>query len=346
MAKQLIKGNEAVIKGALLAGCVAYFGYPITPASEIAETAAKYFPLAGRTFIQAESEIAAMNMVYGASSCGVRCMTASSGPGISLKQEAVSYCAGAELPCVIADIMRGGPGLGNIGPEQADYNQVVKGGGHGNYKTIVLAPNSAQEMCDFTMKAFDLADKYRSPVYVLTDGFIGQMMEQVEFPAEIKDPTRHKWGVHGNDETRHHLITSIYMDHDELEAHNQKLQRKYAGIEKEEVDYEEYMLDDAEFVAVGYGIVSRVLRTTVDFARESGIRIGLFRPKTLWPFPTLKIQKLCNTVKKFLVVEMSNGQMVNDVRLAVEGRVPVEFYGRMGGVVPSAEELLEIAKKL
>ncbi|MBN2429901.1 MAG: 3-methyl-2-oxobutanoate dehydrogenase subunit VorB [Acidobacteria bacterium] len=347
MAKQLIKGNEAVIKGAALAGCVAYFGYPITPASEIAEAAAKYFPLIGRTFIQAESEIAAMNMVYGAASAGVRCMTASSGPGISLKQEAVSYCAGAQLPCVIVDIMRGGPGLGNIGPEQADYNQVVKGGGHGNYKVIVLAPNSAQEMCDLTMKAFDLADKYRSPVYVLTDGVIGQMMEQVEFPTrEIIDPPRYDWGVHGDQVTRHNLITSIFLSHSELEEHNLKLQEKYRTIEANELMTDEYQTEDAEILLMGYGIVSRVLRSTVDYAREAGIRAGLLRPVTVWPFPVKRIQEFCAQVKKILVVEMSNGQMVQDVRLAVEGRVPVEFYGRMGGVVPSAEEILDVLKKL
>jgi len=347
MAKQLIKGNEAVIKGAALAGCVAYFGYPITPASEIAEAAAKYFPLIGRTFIQAESEIAAMNMVYGAASAGVRCMTASSGPGISLKQEAVSYCAGAELPCVVVDIMRGGPGLGNIGPEQGDYNQVVKGGGHGNYKAIVLAPNSAQEMCDLTMKAFELADKYRTPVYVMTDGVIGQMMEQVEFPTrEISDPPRQDWGIHGDQATRNHLITSIFMNNELLEEHNHHLQKKYRQIEDNEVIVDEYMTEDAELLVVGYGIVSRILRSTVDAAREAGIRVGLLRPVTAWPFPSRRIQELCGQVRKILVAEMSNGQMVQDVRLAVEGRLPVEFYGRMGGMVPPAGELLEVVKKL
>ncbi len=346
MAKQLIKGNEAVIKGALLAGCVAYFGYPITPASEVAEAAAKYFPLAGRTFIQAESEIASINMVYGAASGGIRCMTASSGPGISLKQEGISYCAGSELPCVIVDVMRGGPGLGNIGPEQSDYHQVVKGGGHGNYRNIVLAPNSAQEMCDLTMKAFDLADAYRTPVFVVTDGFIGQMMEQVEFPAEFRKPPRYDWGLHGDEKTRKNLISSIYLDHNELEEHNRKLQEKYARIAAKETLYEEYRLDDAEIVAFGYGIVSRVLRTAVDLARAAGIKMGLLRPITLWPFPEKRIRELREKARLFFVSELSNGQMVEDIRLAVEGRIPVEFYGRMGGNVPAAEELLEVVKKL
>jgi 2-oxoisovalerate ferredoxin oxidoreductase alpha subunit len=346
MAKELIKGNEAVIKAAILAGCQAYFGYPITPASEIAEAAAKYFPLVGRTFIQAESEVASINMVYGAASGGVRCMTASSGPGISLKQEGISYSAGAELPCVIVDIMRGGPGLGNIGPEQSDYHQVVKGGGHGNYKCIVLAPNSAQEMCDLTIRAFDLADKYLTPVFVVTDGFIGQMMEQVNFPGEVRFPPRHNWGVHGDKATQKNLITSIYLDHEELEEHNRKLQRKYAEIEKSEVFLEEYQTRDADILVMGYGIVSRVLRTTVDQAREAGLKVGLLRPISLWPFPVSRLRELAAKVKVIQVVELSNGQMVDDIRLAVEGRVPVKFYGRMGGVVPSAEELLDVVKKL
>lgn len=346
MAKQLIKGNEAVVKGAIMAGCVAYFGYPITPASEVAEAAAKYFPLAGRTFIQAESEVAAINMVYGAASGGVRTMTASSGPGISLKQEGVSYCAGAELPCVIGTITRGGPGLGNIGPEQSDYNQVVKGGGHGNYKCIVLAPNCGQEMCDLTMLAFDLADRYRTPVYVMTDGFIGQMMEQVDFPVEAVPLRRFDWGVHGDANTRQNLITSIFLDHDDLEAHNRRLMAKYDLIEQKEVRWEDYRTEDADLVAIGYGIVSRILRTTVDLARAEGIRLGLLRPVTLWPFPSRRLEQLCASTRKFLTVELSNGQMVFDVKLAVEGRRPVEFYNRMGGNVPSAEELLNVVKKL
>jgi len=346
MGKLLVKGNDAIVRGAILAGCRVYFGYPITPASEIAETAAKYLPKVGGTFLQAESEIASINMVYGAASGGVRVMTASSSPGISLKQEGVSYAAGAELPCVIVDVMRGGPGLGNIAPEQSDYNQIVKGGGHGNYKCPVLAPYSAQEMSDFIQLAFDLAEKYRTPVYVLTDGYIGQMMEPVEFGEPKTDFPRFDWALYGDAESKQNLISSIYLEPDELEEHNRKLQRKYAEIEANEVRFEDFMLEDAEIVLMGYGIVSRVLKTVVEKLREEGIKAGLLRPKTLFPFPKKKIAELAQRVKKFLVVEMSNGQMVDDVRLAVNGKCPVEFYGRMGGNVPTMKEVLEHSKKL
>ncbi|WP_457565224.1 3-methyl-2-oxobutanoate dehydrogenase subunit VorB [Caldithrix abyssi] len=346
MGKILVKGNDAIVRGAILAGCRIYFGYPITPASEIAETAAMYLPKVGGTFLQAESEVASINMVYGAASGGVRVMTASSSPGISLKQEGVSYAAGAELPCVIVDIMRGGPGLGNIAPEQSDYNQVVKGGGHGNYKCPVLAPNSAQEMSDFVQLAFDIAEKYRTPVYVIADGYIGQMMEPVEFGEPKTDLPRFDWAVYGDAESKHNLISSIYLEPDELEEHNRKLQRKYAEIEKNEVRFEDFMLDDAEMVLMGYGIVSRVIKTVVEKLREEGFKAGMLRPKTLFPFPKNKIAELAGRVNKFLVVEMSNGQMVDDVRLAVNGKCPVEFYGRMGGNVPTMKEVFEHAKKL
>ncbi|HPZ07983.1 MAG TPA: 3-methyl-2-oxobutanoate dehydrogenase subunit VorB [Candidatus Eremiobacteraeota bacterium] len=341
MSKVLIKGNDATVLGALLAGCEAYFGYPITPASEIAHAAAKFFPLLGRTFIQAESEVGAINMVYGAASAGQRVMTASSGPGISLKQEGVSYCAGSELPCVIVDIVRGGPGLGNIGPEQGDYNQIVKGGGHGNYKVIVLSPNSSQEMCNLTMLAFELADKYRIPVYVLTDGVIGQMMEPVEIQTPVKDVPDKKWALKGTPETAPNLITSIYMDHEDLEQHILKLDRKYKEIEEKEVRYEEYKLEDAEIVLIGYAVISRILRTVVDEARKDGLKVGLLRPITLWPFPCVKIGELSEKVKSFLVVEMSTGQMVNDVKLSVNGKKPVHLYYRVGGMVPSTEEIIK-----
>jgi len=298
MAKQFLKGNEAVVKGAILAGCRAYYGYPITPASEIAHTAAMYLPLVGGTFVQAESEIAAINMVYGAAAAGERVMTASSGPGISLKQEGVSYCAGSELPCVIVDIVRGGPGLGNIAPEQGDYNQVVKGGGHGNYKCIVLAPNSVQEMGDFGILAFDLADKYRNPVYILTDGFIGQMMEPVEFPEPVNKIPEKTWAVKGTAETVDNLITSIELDPDDLERHNQKLQRKYAIMEEQEQRAEEYRTDDAEIILIGYGIVSRIIHSVVDELREEGVKAGMVRPITLFPFPKEceKIQPNCSVL--------------------------------------------------
>ncbi len=346
MARELIKGNEAVIKGAILAGCRAYFGYPITPASEIAHAAAQYLPLVGGTFIQGESEVASIQMVYGAASAGQRAMTASSGPGISLKQEGISYMAGSELPGVIIDIMRGGPGLGNIAPEQGDYHQVVKGGGHGNYKTIVLAPNSAQEMCDLTMLAFDLADRYRNPVVVLADGFIGQMMEPVEFPKPEPIKEEKPWAVKGTKEARKNLITSIYLSPEELEEHVTKLARKYAMIERNEQRFEAYQTEEAEIIAVGFGIVSRILHTVVEKARKEGMKVGLLRPITLWPFPVLKIEELAEKAKAFLVVELNTGQMVDDVRLAAKEKRLVHSYGRWGGMVPSVDEILQKIKEV
>lgn len=341
MPKMLLKGNEAIVRGAILAGCRAYFGYPITPASEIAEAAAIYFPRVGGVFLQAESEVAAINMVYGAASAGIRCMTASSSPGISLKQEGLSYLAGSELPCVVADIMRGGPGLGNIAPEQGDYNQIVKGGGHGNYRLIVLAPSSAQEMCDLTMRAFELSDRYRNPAVILTDGFIGQMMEPVEFPEPAADPPDKTWAVGPGRKNEENLITSIYMSPEELEAHVRKLERKYKKIEEEEIRSEGYRLEGAELVMIAYGIVARLAKSAIDMARAEGIAVGLLRPITLWPFPSAKIETLSRRTKRILVAELSTGQMVDDVRLAVSGRVPVEFHSRVGGSVPSSRELLE-----
>lgn len=340
MAKLLIKGNEAVIRGALLAGCQAYFGYPITPASEIAEAAAYYFPKVGGTFLQAESEVGSINMVYGAAAAGQRVMTASSGPGISLKQEGVSYLAGAELPCVIVDIMRGGPGLGNIAPEQSDYNQVVKGGGHGNYKSVVLAPNSVQEMCELTMLAFELADTYRTPVYVLADGFIGQMMEPVEFPEPVDEIPEKPWATMATPETSNNLISSIELDSDDLEEHNRHLQEKYRAIEESEVRYQEYQCEDADVVLVGYGIVSRVIQSAVEELRSMGHKVGMFRPISLYPFPERQVHALADRVETLWVMELSNGQMVEDVRAAVENREIVRFHGRMGGNVMSTEEII------
>ncbi len=340
MSMLFIKGNEAVIRGAILAGCRAYYGYPITPASEIAEAAAKFFPLVGGTFLQAESEVGAINMTYGAASSGQRVMTASSGPGISLKQEGISYSAGSELPIVIVDIMRAGPGLGNIAPEQSDYNQIVKGGGHGNYKLIVLAPNCVQEMCDLTMLAFELADKYRTPVVVLADGFIGQMMEPVELPEPVKNIPSKNWKVDGTKETKDNLITSIYLDENDLEDHNIKLQVKYRKIQETETRVEEIQTEDAEIILIGYGIVSRILQSVVEEARAEGIKAGLLRPISLFPFPKNEINKLAKKAKVFFVCEMSNGQMIDDVRLALNGKCPVKFYGRMGGIVPGTQEIL------
>ncbi len=346
MSRLLFKGNDAVIRGAILAGCRAFYGYPITPASEVAETAAKFFPQAGGTFLQAESEIAAINMVFGAASTGQSTMTASAGPGISLKQEGISYAAGAELPIVVVDIMRGGPGLGNIAPAQADYNQIVKGGGHGDYKVIVLAPNCAQEMCNLTMQAFELADKYRTPVVVLADGFVGQMMEPVELPEPVTDIPPKPWAVDGTKKNAENLITSIYMDPIELEEHNLKLQEKYKKIEESEGLLEELHTEDAEVILMGYGIVSRILQTVVEEARSQGIPAGLLRPITLMPFPEKRIKELAETAKLFFVSELSNGQMIDDVRLALEGKRPTKFYGRMGGSVPTTQEMFEQVKNI
>lgn len=337
--RHLCKGNVAVVKGALLAGCRSYYGYPITPASEIAEAAAQYMPQVGGTFLQAESEVAAINMVYGAASAGVRVMTASSGPGLSLMQEGMSYLAGAELPCVVVDVVRGGPGLGNIAPEQSDYFAVVKGGGHGNYRNLVVAPASVQEMAELTMLAFDLADRYRNPAVVLTDGFIGQMMEPLELqPTESVAPEK-PWAVCGTPETRKNLISSIFLEPDQLEAHIRHLEDKYRAAAERETRYELYRADDPEVLLVGYGITSRVLRSVVDMARKDGMRAGLFRPITLWPFPAEALRHAARRAQMVLVVEMSTGQMVEDVRLTLDGRVDVEFFGRFGGNVPMADEV-------
>ena len=339
--RQLCKGNVAVIKGAIAAGCRAYYGYPITPASEIAEAAALYIPEIGGTFLQAESEVAAINMVYGASSAGMRVMTGSSGPGLSLMQEGISYMAGSELPGVIVDVVRGGPGLGNIAPEQSDYNAVVKGGGHGNYHNFVVAPSSVQEMATLTMLAFDLADRYRNPAVVLADGFIGQMIEPLDLDFEEQSVIEKDWAVKGTAETRKNLISSIFLEPDELENHQKKLEAKYRLAEQLEVRHETYLADDAEILLVGYGIVSRVLRSVIEHARAAGLKVGLFRPITLWPFPTKALADAASKVERVHVVELSNGQLVEDVRLALNGKVPVGLYTRVGGNVPSAEEIQE-----
>ncbi len=344
MQKHLTKGNEAIVKAAVLAGCRAFYGYPITPASEIAEAAALYLPQAGGVFLQAESEVAAVNMLYGGAAAGVRAMSASSGPGISLMQEGFSYIAGAELPCVVADIMRAGPGLGNIAPEQGDYNQIVKGGGHGNYRTLVLAPNSAQEMADLTTLAFDLADEYRNPVVVLTDGYIGQMMEPVRFAPPRPVPPPPAWAVTGTAATRANLVCSIYLEPDLMERHVRKLEAKYQKAEREAVRAECWRTGDADVILVGYGIVGRVLKAVVEQARARGMAVGLLRPISLYPFPVEEIRRASLRAKAFAVVELSTGQLRDDVRLALEGRRPVEFYSRVGGNVPSAEEVFEFVE--
>lgn len=343
--KRLLSGNEAVIYGALLAGADAYYGYPITPASEIAHTAAVKFPELGRVFLQAESEIGAINMVMGAAAAGRRAMTASSGLGISLKQEAVSYLAGSELPCVIVDIMRGGPGLGNIAPEQADYNQVVKGGGHGSYRCIVLAPGSAQEMCDMAGKAFELAEKYALPVYILTDAVIGQMIESVTLP----EPLPHRLlpdNALAIGKKRNNFFTSIYLEPDELEAHNIKLQKKYAVIREQEELSEDYLLEDAEFIYVAYGICGRLAKNAAEQLRKKGIKAGVLRPKTLFPFPEKHLAELVGQAQKFISVELSCGQMIDDIKLAINCAKPVELINRMGGNMLSVAEIVERTEKL
>lgn len=339
----LLKGNEAVVYGALLAGCECYFGYPITPASEIAHTAARCFPKLGRTFLQAECEIAAINMVMGAAANGRRAMTASSGLGISLKQEGISYLSGCELPALVVDITRGGPGLGNIAPEQADYNQVVKGGGHGSYRCIVLAPASAQEMCDLAFTAFDLAEKYRIVVYMMTDGVIGQTMETVTLPEPLPRREVPEWALDVS-RPRTNMISSIYLETDDLEAVNLRLQEKYRRIEAAEQRCELYQAEDAEVLLVGYGISGRLARTAVDELRARGVRAGLLRPITLFPFPVNELRRL--RAKQLIAVEMSCGQMIDDVKLAINCDRPVHLINRMGGNIPGTGEIVERTLKL
>jgi 2-oxoisovalerate ferredoxin oxidoreductase alpha subunit len=340
MPAQLVAGNSAVIIGAMYAGCDCFFGYPITPASEILHEASKFFPKVGRKFVQAESEEAAINMVYGAASAGHRVLGASSGPGMSLKQEGITYIAGAELPCVIVDVNRAGPGLGNIGPEQSDYNQAVKGGGNGCYNNIVLAPNSVQEMCDLTIKAFDLAFKYRNPVIVLADGVLGHMVEPLKFPGSAIEPEFPDWAVRGTKDTRGNLITSIALDFDKMEAHNLKLQEKYSRIKENEVEHEGYMLEDAKIVLVSFGISSRIARSAVDTARKKGILVGLFRPITLFPFPSKELKALADRGCKFISVEMSNGMMREDIKLATSCS-EVELVSRYGGRLIELDQIMK-----
>lgn len=340
--KVLLSGNEALAEGALQAGCRCYFGYPITPQSEIPAYMVRRMKEVGGVFLQAESEIAAINMVYGAAATGARAMTSSSGPGISLKQEGLSYLAGAELPAVIVNVMRGGPGLGNIAPSQSDYFQATRGGGHGDYHLIVLAPNSVQEMLDLAYLAFELADKYRNPVMILADAILGQMMEGVEFKEENKGVKKKKdWIVGGGKGRKPNIIRSLFLEEGVLEEHNKKLQEKYARIRRLEVKYESMQTDDAELLLVSYGSMARLASEVVTRLRKKGIKAGLLRPITLWPFPYSPIRKLTDRVRFFFVVEMSEGQMLEDVKLAVEGAVPVYFYGRLGGGVPTPLEVME-----
>lgn len=349
---KLMKGNEAFAHAAVRSGCDGYFGYPITPQSEVMETlqVLKPWETTGMVVLQAESEVSAINMLYGGAACGKMVMTSSSSPGVSLKQEGISYIAAAELPCLILNVMRGGPGLGTIQPSQADYFQSTKGGGHGDYHMIVLAPSSVQEMADFVSLGFDLAFKYRNPVLMLSDGVIGQMMEKVVLPPFKPRRTMEEliaqcpWATTGKVNRPRNIITSLALEPEVMEATNNRLQAKYKLIEENEVRYEEYMLDNADYVFVAFGSSARICKHAVEIARAEGIKVGVLRPITLFPFPTKKIQELAQRVKGFMSVEMSAGQMVEDVRLAVNGSRPVGFYGRQGGIVPSAEEALESLK--
>jgi 2-oxoglutarate/2-oxoacid ferredoxin oxidoreductase subunit alpha len=347
MTKQLLKGNEAIAEAALRAGLEAYFGYPITPQTELLEHMARRMPELGRAFLQAESEVAAINMVYGAACTGARVMTSSSSPGVSLMMEGISYIMGSEVPCVLVDVMRGGPGLGNIAPAQGDYFQIIKGGGHGDYQAIVLAPATVQEAIDLTVLAFDLAEKYRTLVFVLLDGSLGQMMEPAELP-EMRplNKTRPAWAISGAKERPRNIITSIYLVPEEGEAFNHKLQEKLVGIRKNEIRYHEYQTSDAEFLVVGFGTAGRIAQTAVKQARAQGMPVGLFRPISLFPFPEQRLRELAQQTHAMLVVEMNAGQMLQDVRLAVNGQIPVEFYGRMGGIVPFPDEVFEAIQRL
>lgn len=340
--KVLISGNEALAEAAIQASCKAYFGYPITPQNEITAYMSRRMPEENRVFIQAESELAAINMVLGASASGVRTMTTSSSPGISLMQEAISYMAGDELPCVIANVARGGPGLGDIAGSQGDYFQSVKGGGHGDYNLIVIAPATVQETFDFTFTAFDLADKYRTPVIILTDGYLGQMMEPAELKKKEIIDIKKIWALRGAKNRKPNVINSMYLGDSALEAHNQKLQEKFQKIKKELCLVEEISVDDAKIILVAYGTTSRICKSVVKKLRAKNIKAGLIRPITLWPFPEQAIKQAASHSKFLLTVEMSAGQMVEDVKLAAEGKVPVYFYGRMGGGVPEEEEIINI----
>ncbi len=350
----LMKGNEAIAISAIRNGCDGYFGYPITPQSEVMETLMVERPweTTGMVVLQAESEISSINMLYGGASCGKKVMTSSSSPGLSLMCEGISYLAGAELPCVVVNVVRGGPGLGTIQPGQGDYFQACKGGGHGDYKMVVLAPNSAQEMYDFVDLGFDLAFKYLTPVMILADGVVGQMMEKVELrpvkprwsDEEIKKSF--KWATTGKTPNREqNVITSLALDAAVHERLNHKLQSKYKQMEAEDLRYESYMCEDADHIVVAYGCMARICENTVEIARNEGIKLGLLRLITLYPFPTAEIQRMVPQLKSIMSVELSAGQMVEDVRLAVNGKIPVNFFGRLGGIVPSPQEVYEAFKK-
>jgi 2-oxoglutarate ferredoxin oxidoreductase subunit alpha len=347
MERMFMTGNEAVAEAAIQANCRHFFGYPITPQNEIPEYMAKRLPEVGGVYLQAESEVAAINMIFGAAGAGARVMTSSSSPGISLMQEGISYIVGAQLPCVVVNVMRGGPGLGGIQPSQSDYFQATKGGGHGDYHLLVLAPHTAQEAVSLTMEAFDLADKYRNPVMVLSDGCMGQMMEPVEFTkkAPSKLPSKN-WALTGARGRQPNVVKSLYLDPVILEKHNLEINAKIQRMIDSEVRVETYLLDDAEVVIAAYGTVARIAKTAIKNLREKGVKAGLVRPITVFPFPYQTFQEIAERIKQFLVVEMSLGQMVEDVRLGVCGKAHVSFYGRTGGMIPSYEEIVSQTEKL
>lgn len=341
-----MKGNEAIAEAAIIAGCRHYFGYPITPQTEIAAYMAKRMPKIGGTFLQAESEIAAINMVYGVAAAGHRVMTSSSSPGVSLKGEGISYLAGCDLPALIVNVQRGGPGLGGIQPSQSDYFQATRGGGHGDYHMIVLAPASVQEMAELTVKGFELADKYRITSMILADGTMGQMMEPVSLDFDIKPEPEKPWATTGTKGKRvHNIVNSLSLVPEELEMLNFKRYEKYAVIEQQEAAYEEYMTEDADICIAAFGIAARVSKNAVNEARRQGIKAGMIRPITLWPFPTVPFKKAAQHVKQFISVELSMGQMIEDVKLATECKVPVTLCNRVGGMIPSPEAVLEAIKQ-
>ena len=339
--KVLMKGNEAIAEAAIQAGCLHYFGYPITPQTELAAYMAKRMPKIGGVFLQAESEVAAINMVYGVAGTGKRVMTSSSSPGVSLKQEGISYIAGADLPAVIVNVQRGGPGLGGIQPSQSDYFQATKGGGHGDYHLIVLAPSSVQEMADLTVKAFDLSDKYLVPAMLLADGTMGQMMEPVDLSGITANKIEKPWAVTGTEGKRkHNIINSLYLNPEKLEQKNYERYAVYKTIEENECMWESYLMDDAEYCVVAFGIAARVAKNAIVAARKKGIKVGLIRPITLWPFPKAPLAAAAEQVKGFLSVELSMGQMIEDVKLATECKKPVSLCNRTGGMIPTPEQVL------
>ena len=344
--KVLMKGNEAIAEAAIKAGCRHYFGYPITPQTEVAAYMAKKMPKIGGVFLQAESEIAAINMVYGVAGAGLRVMTSSSSPGISLKSEGLSYMAGSDLPALIVNVQRGGPGLGGIQPSQSDYFQATKGCGHGDFRMIVLAPSSVQEMASLTVKGFDLADKYRMTSMILADGTLGQMMEPVCLDEVEVNTYEKPWAVNGTKmQRKHNIVNSLSLVPEELEKLNFERYERYKQVEENEIMYEEYMTEDAEICVVAFGIAARVAKNAVIAARKEGIKVGLFRPITLWPFPKAALNKVADTAKKFISVELSMGQMIEDIELAIRCRRPVELCNRAGGMIPSSEQVLEHIKK-